>query len=137
MEDYASIFSPDNSTELPVFKLQLCLDEGAIQFFPTLGDLETAVMYPLLTLATDTLQTFPIIHVNTYIQCKITNNKIVRVFSAFPSVLLIKKVYTYDSCMYVCMYGCMDVCMYICMCCLIYGDVGVAGRGKSLSNTTN
>ena len=63
MEDYTSIFSPDNSTELPVFKLQLCLDEGTIQFFPTLSDLETAVMYPLLTLATDTLQTFPLIHV--------------------------------------------------------------------------
>ena len=32
-----------------------------MQFFPTLADLEVAVMFPLHSLATDTLQSFPLI----------------------------------------------------------------------------
>ena len=69
MEDYTSLFSPDDTTCLPVFKLQLCLDEGAMQFFPTLADLEAAVMFPLHTLATDTLQSFPLIQVLCWVMC--------------------------------------------------------------------
>ncbi|CAI8001099.1 Dynein heavy chain 7, axonemal, partial [Geodia barretti] len=61
MENYTSLFSPEDTTQLPVFKLQLCLDEDAIQFFPTLEDLEAAVMFPLNTLASDILQSFPLI----------------------------------------------------------------------------
>ena len=65
MENYTSLFSPEDTTQLPVFKLQLCLDEDAIQFFPTLEDLEAAVMFPLNTLASDILQSFPLIQVCT------------------------------------------------------------------------
>ena len=65
MENYTSLFSPEDTTQLPVFKLQLCLDEDAIQFFPTLEDLEAAVMFPLNSLASDILQSFPLIQVCT------------------------------------------------------------------------
>lgn len=63
MLDYTSLFSREDTTHLPVFKLQLCLDEGAMQFFPSLTELEGAVLFPLATLAADTLQTFPLIQV--------------------------------------------------------------------------
>ena len=65
MEDYTSLFSPEDTTQLPVFKLQLCLDEEAIQFFPTMEDLEAAVLFPFNTLASDILQSFPLIQVCT------------------------------------------------------------------------
>ena len=64
MAGYSSLFSPDDATRLPVFRMQLCLDEEAIQFFPSLEDLEAAVMFPLNSLASDVLQSFPLIQVD-------------------------------------------------------------------------
>ena len=66
MSDYSSLFSPEDTTRLPIFKLQLCLDDGAMQFFPSLGDLEAAVIFPLATLATDTLQNLPLLQAICY-----------------------------------------------------------------------
>lgn len=63
MADYTTLFSPEDTTSLPIFKLQLCLEEDARQFFPSLPDLEAAIMFPLTTLATDTLQSFPLVQV--------------------------------------------------------------------------
>ena len=44
-------FEPHNSALLPVFKLQLCLEEGEMVFFPSTADLEVVLLSAVDTVA--------------------------------------------------------------------------------------
>lgn len=46
IEAYVSLYDPANTTRLPVFKLQLCLEETKkeFEFYPSFSDLEAAVL---------------------------------------------------------------------------------------------
>ena len=49
---YIHLFAPPNVPRLPQFKLQLCLESGQMEFYPSLADLETTVLSTVHTVAT-------------------------------------------------------------------------------------
>ena len=59
-----TLYDPKSTVHLPQFKLQLCLDEGGMQFFPSVPDLEQAVLFPVHTV-TSTMQKVPVVQVST------------------------------------------------------------------------
>lgn len=42
---YVELFDTDNTTRLPQLKLQLCLEGNSMEFFPSISELESAVVY--------------------------------------------------------------------------------------------
>ena len=42
---FVDLFSPSNTARLPIFRLELCLENEEIFFFPNLSDLEAAFMF--------------------------------------------------------------------------------------------
>ena len=48
---YVSLFAASNIVRLPQFKLQLCLESGQMEFYPSLSDLETALLSTVHTVA--------------------------------------------------------------------------------------
>ncbi len=51
MESYVSLYEGSAISGLPLFKLQLCLDEGSMQFFPSIPDLEQTVVFVIETVS--------------------------------------------------------------------------------------
>lgn len=53
IEHYVALLDQSDSTRLPIFKLQLCLDEedDSIEFFPSVADLQEALCFPINTIA--------------------------------------------------------------------------------------
>lgn len=49
---YIDLFAPHNVSRLPQFKLQLCLESGEMEFYPSLSDLEAALLSAVHTVAT-------------------------------------------------------------------------------------
>ena len=49
LEAFVNIFSPFNTARLPIFRLELCIEDGEIFFFPSLSDLETAFTFAVDT----------------------------------------------------------------------------------------
>ena len=48
---YVELFACSNMLYLPRFRLQLCLEAEQMEFFPSLTDLETALLSPVHTIA--------------------------------------------------------------------------------------
>ena len=48
---YVSLFSASNVVHLPQFRLQLCLESGEMEFYPSLSDLEAAILSAVHTVA--------------------------------------------------------------------------------------
>ena len=44
IEHYVTLFDPANSTQLPQFKVQLCLEGNSMEFFPSVSDLEATIL---------------------------------------------------------------------------------------------
>lgn len=51
IEHYVVLYSEKNTTRLPIFKLQLCLEGRCMEFFPSLYELEGAILSPVETVA--------------------------------------------------------------------------------------
>ena len=48
---YVCLFESSNVAHLPQFKLQLCLESGKMEFYPSLADLELALLSTVHTVA--------------------------------------------------------------------------------------
>ena len=59
---YEELFDRNNTLNLPLFKLQLCLDDNKMLFFPYLEDMEEAVMFVVNTI-TKSMQSIPTVQV--------------------------------------------------------------------------
>lgn len=44
IHQYVSLFREEDSTRLPQFKLQLCLEGSSMEFFPSISELESTVL---------------------------------------------------------------------------------------------
>lgn len=55
MEEFVSLFDPSNHHLLPLFRMALTFDDEKIEMYPTLQDLEAAVL-GILNAITNTLQ---------------------------------------------------------------------------------
>eukprot|EP00731_Ephydatia_muelleri_P021583 Em0014g174a len=79
MEAYALLFHPENTAKLPLFKLQLCLDGNVMQFFPSVSELQTAMLSVLDTIK-GTMRKVPLVQAwlsgetAPYIQVSIDNS---------------------------------------------------------------
>ena len=51
IEEYLLLFEEKNTTRLPQFKLQLCLEGQTMEFFPSVSELESAVLSLVDTVA--------------------------------------------------------------------------------------
>ncbi len=51
IHNYLLLFQEDNTTRLPQFKLQLCLEGQAMEFFPSVSELEAALLSLVDTVA--------------------------------------------------------------------------------------
>lgn len=47
IQHYMALFKEEDTTCLPVFKLQLCLEGQTMEFFPSLSELEAAILCPV------------------------------------------------------------------------------------------
>eukprot|EP00118_Oscarella_pearsei_P019988 m.215265 g.215265 ORF g.215265 m.215265 type:complete len:3605 (+) comp39831_c0_seq13:113-10927(+) len=61
MESWISLFAPENSAHLPVFRLQLVLEDDVMQFYPVLEDMHETVQSVIVTM-TETVQKMPKFH---------------------------------------------------------------------------
>lgn len=52
IQQYVGLFRLDDTTWLPQFKLHLCLEGESMEFFPSIAELESAVVYLVETVAT-------------------------------------------------------------------------------------
>ena len=59
---YEELFDRSNVLNLPLFKLQLCVDDNKMLFFPYLEDMEEAVMFVVNTIA-KSMQSIPTVQV--------------------------------------------------------------------------
>ena len=67
---YVSLFAVSNVAHLPQFKLQLCLESSQMEFYPSLSDLETALLSAVHTVA-NAMSTVPNIQVKSISLCNI------------------------------------------------------------------
>ena len=65
LEAFVSLFHISNSARLPIFRLELCLEDGEIFFFPSVLDLEAAMQFVVETI-TGALQNVGKIQVHTF-----------------------------------------------------------------------
>lgn len=63
IESFLSLFLPSNTALLPIFRLELCLEDGSIFFFPSVADLEAAMEFVVSSFS-GSLQNFGQIQVN-------------------------------------------------------------------------
>ena len=63
ISNYVELFDASNTTTLPQFKLQLCLEAGQMEFYPSLTDLEGALLSTVHTVAS-AMSSVPNIQVN-------------------------------------------------------------------------
>ena len=60
---WESLFLEENRTSLPLFKMELILDDdNNMQFYPALGDVEAAVLH-VVTAVSGTMQNVPTVQV--------------------------------------------------------------------------
>ena len=52
IQQYVDLFSLENTTHLPQFKIHLCLEGQSMEFFPSIAELESAVVFLVETVAT-------------------------------------------------------------------------------------
>ena len=63
---YVDLFAPPNVSRLPQFKLQLCLESGQMEFYPSLSDLEATLLSAVHTVAAS-MSNVPDIQVSQYL----------------------------------------------------------------------
>ena len=51
LEAFVHLFLPSNTAYLPIFRLELCLEDGAMFFFPSVADLEAAMQFTTETIS--------------------------------------------------------------------------------------
>lgn len=51
IQRYVQLFSEEDTTRLPQFKLHLCLEGQSMEFFPSVSELQSAIMYLVETVA--------------------------------------------------------------------------------------
>lgn len=64
IECNVTLFDPANTTHLPQFKVQLCLEGSNMEFFPSLSDLE-ATLLSFVDIIAEAMSNVPNIQVNT------------------------------------------------------------------------
>lgn len=52
IQQYVELFSLADTTHLPQFKLHLCLEGQSMEFFPSIAELELAIVFLVETVAT-------------------------------------------------------------------------------------
>lgn len=52
IQHYVELFKLADTTHLPQFKLHLCLEGQSMEFFPSIAELESAIVYVVETVAT-------------------------------------------------------------------------------------
>ncbi|XP_039551458.1 dynein heavy chain 12, axonemal [Passer montanus] len=60
-EFYVKLFDPEDKRRLPIFKMDLTLDENRMEFYPSLQDLEEAILFVVDCIG-QTLQNFQTVH---------------------------------------------------------------------------
>jgi hypothetical protein len=73
IQRYVELFDLENMTSLPQFKLHLCLEGQSMEFFPSIGELESAIVYLVDTVATSmsNLSTIEVSHHPSLLRCSI------------------------------------------------------------------
>ena len=66
IQRYVQLFDADNTTHLPQFKLQLCLEGHCMEFFPSVSELESAVVY-LVDVVSNSMSNLSTIEVHTHV----------------------------------------------------------------------
>ena len=51
IENFVFLFHSTNTARLPIFRLELCLEDGSIFFFPNVSDFEAAFEFVVTTMS--------------------------------------------------------------------------------------